>query len=165
MPLYFAYGSNMDRAAMAERCPRSRPLGLARLMAHRLVILQEGYVSAERGQGAVHGLLYDLALSDVAALDRYEAVGQGLYRKSLQAVVRQPGGPARALVYLGRSAGGGQPRPGYMAGVVAAAREIGLPESYVAGLARLGGLEAVAPAGKSRLPGLLPPDRGLLVRP
>ena len=23
MPLYFAYGSNMDRAAMAQRCPKS----------------------------------------------------------------------------------------------------------------------------------------------
>ncbi|HEY6732614.1 MAG TPA: gamma-glutamylcyclotransferase, partial [Roseiarcus sp.] len=28
MPLYFAYGSNMDVAAMARRCPRSKALGL-----------------------------------------------------------------------------------------------------------------------------------------
>ena len=163
MPLYFAYGSNMDRAAMAHRCPRSKPLGLARLMGHRFVILQEGYASVERGQGAVHGLLFDLALSDVAALDRYEAVGQGLYTKRVQGVIRQPGGPVRALVYLGRSASGGVPRPGYMAAVVAAAREIGLPGDYVASLARLGGLDA-GPQ-KSRLPGLLPPDRALPVRP
>ncbi len=31
MPLYFAYGANMDVAAMAKRCPSSKPLGLARL--------------------------------------------------------------------------------------------------------------------------------------
>ncbi|RYE82539.1 MAG: gamma-glutamylcyclotransferase, partial [Hyphomicrobiales bacterium] len=35
MPLYFAYGANMDIAAMRERCPRSTPLGLARLPRHR----------------------------------------------------------------------------------------------------------------------------------
>ena len=28
MPLYFAYGANMDVAAMAQRCPNSKPLGL-----------------------------------------------------------------------------------------------------------------------------------------
>ena len=26
MPLYFAYGANMDVEAMARRCPRSKPL-------------------------------------------------------------------------------------------------------------------------------------------
>ena len=35
MPLYFAYGANMDRAAMAERCPRSTPLGLVRRLLDR----------------------------------------------------------------------------------------------------------------------------------
>jgi len=35
MPLYFAYGANMDRAAMAVRYPRSKPLGIAALMRQR----------------------------------------------------------------------------------------------------------------------------------
>jgi hypothetical protein len=35
VPLYFAYGSNMDRAAMARRCPASRVIGLGRLNRHR----------------------------------------------------------------------------------------------------------------------------------
>jgi hypothetical protein len=30
MPLYFAYGSNMDAAAMRSRCPNSAALGTAR---------------------------------------------------------------------------------------------------------------------------------------
>jgi len=41
MPLYFSYGSNMDVAGMAARCPRSKPLGLARLAHHRLAIMRE----------------------------------------------------------------------------------------------------------------------------
>ncbi len=155
MPLYFAYGSNMDRAAMAVRCPRSKPLGLARLMRHRFVILQAGYASVERDPRAVvQGVLYDLALADVAALDRYEAVGHGLYSKVIQSVIRASGGPVRALVYVGRGASGGRPLPGYMEGVVAGARAAGLAEEYLAGLARAGGLVAEASAPKSRLPGL-----------
>lgn len=140
MPLYFAYGSNMDRAAMALRCPRSRPLGPARLMRHRFAIMAEGYATVLRDPGAtVHGVLHDLALADVAGLDRYEAVGRGLYRKVIYSVIRAAGRPVRALVYVGNGAGGGHPLPGYIEGVIAAARDWGLPGAYVAELARAGG--------------------------
>ncbi|KMO18988.1 gamma-glutamyl cyclotransferase [Methylobacterium indicum] len=136
MPLYFAYGSNMDRAAMARRCPASRVLGLGRLNRHRLVIMREGYASVERWpSGTVWGVLWDLALSDVPALDRYEGVASGLYVKAQQPVSTE-GGVRRALVYLGRG-NGGVPRPGYLEGVIAAGRENGLPEIYLKGLAAL----------------------------
>ena len=138
MPLYFAYGSNMDRTAMLRRCPGSRPLGLAKFMRRRLVIMQEGYASIVRDpRASVHGVLFDLALSDVAALDRYEAVGRGLYAKMLQSVIRTPGGPVRALVYVGRSGEGGEPLRGYLEGVMAAGRQAGLPENYLQQVAML----------------------------
>ncbi|HEX8418365.1 MAG TPA: gamma-glutamylcyclotransferase, partial [Methylobacterium sp.] len=35
MPLYFAYGANMDAGAMALRCPASRLIGQGRLHRHR----------------------------------------------------------------------------------------------------------------------------------
>ena len=90
MPLYFAYGSNMNVDAMARRCPRSKALGLARLERHRLAVMREGWLTAVRDpRSAVHGVLWDLALSDVAALDRYEGVPQGLYAKLMQAVIAE----------------------------------------------------------------------------
>jgi gamma-glutamylcyclotransferase (GGCT)/AIG2-like uncharacterized protein YtfP len=136
VPLYFAYGSNMDAAAMARRCPASRPLGIARLVRHRFAILQAGYATVVRDPGAtVHGLLYDLALADVPALDRYEDIARGLYRKLVLPVLRKEAGPVRALVYVGAGLSGGQPRPGYMEGVVAAGRAAGLPAPYLAFLA------------------------------
>ena len=93
MPLYFAYGSNMDAAAMARRCPGSRPLGPARLARHRFAILEAGYATVVRdSRASVHGILYDLALSDVPALDRYEDIARGLYRKVMQPVLRTGGG-------------------------------------------------------------------------
>lgn len=134
MPLYFAYGSNMDVAAMQARCPSSRVIGPAKLARHRFLINSDGYATVVRDpRQDVHGLLFDLALCDVAALDRYEAIGSGLYTKITQPVVI-PAGVRRALVYVGRSSIPGPPRPGYLEGVVAAAKSAGLPETYVASL-------------------------------
>lgn len=137
MPLYFAYGSNMDRAQMAARCPSSRALGLARLMRHRVVIMREGWASVVRApRGEVWGVLWDLALRDVAALDRYESLHTGLYAKIVQPVLTEAG-PRRAVVYVGREGEGGVPRPGYMESVVAAAEAAGVPASHLASLRAL----------------------------
>src|SRR5437660_3158160 len=101
MPLYFAYGANMSTEGMARRCPRSKPLGLARLEGHRLAVMREGWLTAVRDpRSAVHGILWDLALSDAPVLDHYEGAPQGLYRKVAQAVIASAG-PKRALVYFG----------------------------------------------------------------
>lgn len=137
MPLYFAYGSNIDRAAMAERCPASKPIGIARLPRHRFVITREGYASVVRDpRRTVWGVLWDLAFADVPALDRYECVASRLYVKLTQAVLSEHG-PRRALVYVARTAAPGLPRPGYLEAIAAAAAEAGLPAGYLGELAAL----------------------------
>jgi hypothetical protein len=134
MPLYFAYGSNMDQASMAERCPASKVVGIARLMRHRFFIFEGGYASVVRDpQRVVWGVLWDLALADVSALDRYESLSTGLYTKVTQPIVTAKG-PRRAVVYIGRSAKSGAPKPGYMEGVVEAAEHAGLPKDYIQNL-------------------------------
>src|SRR5918912_3699658 len=137
MPLYFAYGSNMDLAAMRARCPASRPIGVARLPRHRLVIVREGYASVVRDpRRTVFGLLWDLALADVPALDRYEAVASRLYVKTSQPVLTERG-PKRALIYVATAAAGGSARPGYVEAVIAAAEAAGPPPPHRKGLAAL----------------------------
>jgi gamma-glutamylcyclotransferase (GGCT)/AIG2-like uncharacterized protein YtfP len=134
MPLYFAYGSNMNVEAMARRCPRSKPIGVARLERHRLAVMREGWLTAARDpRSAVHGVLWDVALSDMPALDRYEGLPQKLYAKVAQPVVA-PGGAKRALVYFGANAGPGIPRADYIADIVAAARARLLPAEGIAAL-------------------------------
>jgi gamma-glutamylcyclotransferase (GGCT)/AIG2-like uncharacterized protein YtfP len=138
MPLYFAYGANMDVAAMAGRCPKSRPLGRARLARHRFIVMEGGYASVMRDPRTnVHGVLWDLALADVPALDRFEEVARGLYRKAVQPVLRESAGPASALVYIGCATREGAPRPGYLEGVVAASQEWSLPAPYISYLESL----------------------------
>ncbi len=137
MPLYFAYGSNIDVKAMARRCPRSKALGLARLERHRLAAMREGWLTAARDpRSAVHGVLWDLALADVAALDRYEGLPQGLYAKLTQPIVAERG-PKRAIVYIGGNAGPGAARPDYIAGILAAARSWPLPAEGIEALERI----------------------------
>jgi hypothetical protein len=157
MPLYFAYGANMDVEAMARRCPRSRPLGPARLMRHRLAIMREGWLTATRDpRGRAHGVLWDLALADVPALDRFEGLGDGLYAKAFQPVIGA-GGPKRALVYFGRNDGPGRADGDYIRAVIAAARYWRLPEEGLAALERFAreagagtGADAAAPRVRPR---------------
>jgi hypothetical protein len=126
----------MDRAAMAARCPASKPLGLARLKRHRFFINGDGYASVMRDERAeAPGVLWDIALSDLAALDRYEEVHRGLYRKLIQPVLTEKG-PRRALVYVATNTAPGQPRPGYLERVIAAAESWGLPAPHVAEMRR-----------------------------
>jgi hypothetical protein len=137
MPLYFSYGSNMNVEAMARRCPRSKALGLARLERHRPAVMREGWLTAARNpSSAVHGVLWDLALSDIPALDRHESLSQGLYVKTTQAIIGERG-PKRAIVYFGANSGPGVLRPGYIAEVLAAARSWRLPAEGVQALERL----------------------------
>lgn len=135
MPLYFAYGSNMDADAMAQRCPASRIIGTARLARHRFMISTDGYASVVRDQTrTVYGLLWDLALADVRALDRYEGLSSGLYTKGHVSVIAEQGA-RKALIYFGTSAQPGAPRPGYMEDVLRAADAAKLPDAYLRELA------------------------------
>ncbi|MDE2579373.1 MAG: gamma-glutamylcyclotransferase [Hyphomicrobiales bacterium] len=135
MPFYFAYGSNMDAAAMRTRCPASRLIGPGVLKRRRFALMADGYATLVRdGAREVHGTLYDLALSDVPALDRYECVARGLYFKEIQPVVCATGSPRRALVYVGGAPASAAPKMigGYMQSIVAAARAAAAPPSYIA---------------------------------
>ena len=127
----------MDVNAMGRRCPRSKALGLARLERHRLAVMREGWLTAVRASSsAVHGVLWDLALSDIAALDRYEGVSQGFYVKLTQAVIAERG-PKQAIVYFGVNSGPDAARSAYLAEVLAAARSWPLPAEGVEALERL----------------------------
>ena len=164
MPLYFAYGANMDVDAMRERCPRSAPLGRARLVRHRFALVAEGYATvATDPRAIVHGVLWDLALSDVRGLDQFESVSSGLYKKIVQPVFREGGASSRALVYVGRASAAGRPLPGYMDNVIASARRWELPAAYIRELEgfRAGVSRAAAATAQFREPRPRPPVRAL----
>jgi len=117
---------------MAARCPGAEALGLARLPRHARAVMREGYLTLVRDPAReVTGVLWDVPLADIAALDRYEGVGSGLYRKVQQMVIGLTGA-RRALVYFGANAGPGVMRRDYFEKVLAAALMNGLPGADLA---------------------------------
>ena len=131
MRLYFAFGSNMDRAHMQRLCRGAEALGAARLDQHQFFIANAGYASVAPKRGvAVHGALWKITAAHVAKLDAYEAVAAGLYHQAL-IPVHHGERLLRALAYVASDPRPGRPQPGYQEGVVAAARAWQLPEEYV----------------------------------
>jgi gamma-glutamylcyclotransferase (GGCT)/AIG2-like uncharacterized protein YtfP len=134
--LHFAYGSNMSRLLMHRRCPTAVALGTARLAGWRYIIMSGGYASVVPAPGAaVYGVVWRLKPRDLAALNTYESLDTGLYRRRTLTVMRE-NGIVLALVYLARDRSEGTPKPGYQDIVVKAAREWKLPKSYVRALER-----------------------------
>jgi gamma-glutamylcyclotransferase (GGCT)/AIG2-like uncharacterized protein YtfP len=149
--IYFAYGANMERGAMRRRCPGAEPLGLAVLRGWRYVIV-EGYGSVAPARGmSVFGVLWRLTPRDLAALNAFESLDSGLYRRA-QLTVELEGRRLKALVYVGRQRGRRRPMPGYQERLVAAAQDWHLPPRYIAELARLApGYRASRPAGTGEI--------------
>jgi cation transport regulator ChaC len=136
MTLYFAYGSNMSRTAMAQRCPTARALGPAALDGYRFFIGVDGWGSVKPAPGGrVHGVLWRLTPRDVAALHAYELLHKGLYDVR-HLPVRNGARRVRAMIYLLRRRAVGRPKPGYVESIAAAARDWKLPERYVRSVAR-----------------------------
>jgi cation transport regulator ChaC len=136
MTLYFAYGSNMSRAAMRRRCPGASALGAAALEGYQFFVGLDGWGSVAPSAGdAVHGVLWRLKPRDVAALHAYELLHQGLYEVR-HLPVRVGARRLRAMVYLLRRRAAGRPRPGYVEMIAAAARDWKLPEPYIRSVER-----------------------------
>lgn len=136
MPLYFAYGSNLNRAAMARRCPGARAIGPARLDNHRFFVGIDGWGSVKPVPGAcVHGVLWRLTPRDLAALHVYEHLHRGLYDVR-HFPVRVGTRRLLAMIYLLRRRAPGRPRPGYAEMIAADARGWKLPETYARSVER-----------------------------
>jgi gamma-glutamylcyclotransferase (GGCT)/AIG2-like uncharacterized protein YtfP len=136
MALYFAYGSNISEEGMRSRCPQAQAIGPARLDGWRFIINTDGYASIVPSPGGkVHGVLWRLSARDLRALNAYEAIDCGLYVRRMLPV-RCANLRHRVLVFIARRSERGRPRPGYLASIVAAARDWQLPEAYVSALGR-----------------------------
>jgi len=138
MPLYFAYGSNLDIVQMKRRCPSSRPLGIARLRGHRLAFSR---FSRSRGCGVadiiphdgheVWGLVYQVSDADLTGgLDRYEGYPHH-YTRLMVAVEHADCGEVEAWTYaVVEKDGHVEPDDSYLGIIRDAAAELGFPAGY-----------------------------------
>jgi len=129
---YFAYGSNMWDAQMARRCPQSRKLGVAVLPGYRWIITTRGYANVVvSAADLVEGVLFEISPSDEEALDRFEGVHTGMYRK-VDLPVRRGGKEVVALVYIDSITAEGPPKEEYIGRINAGLADAQLSPAYVA---------------------------------
>jgi gamma-glutamylcyclotransferase (GGCT)/AIG2-like uncharacterized protein YtfP len=138
--IYAAYGSNMDPAQMAHRCPHSPQQGTGWLEAWRLTFGGEdlGWEGAlatvvEDAADRVFVVLYEVSEADEEALDRWDGVTLGYYRKS-KVRVSTLDGEVVAWLYVLNDYEGGLPSARYLGIMADAAEAAGAPADYVADL-------------------------------
>jgi gamma-glutamylcyclotransferase (GGCT)/AIG2-like uncharacterized protein YtfP len=138
--IYAAYGSNMNPAQMAARCPHSPQRGTGWLEGWRLTFGGEdlswegalGTVVEAEGE-RVFVVLYDITEADESALDSWDGVTLGYYRK-LKVRVAALDGDVVAWLYVVNAYEGGLPSALYLAAMADAAEVAGAPDDYVADL-------------------------------
>lgn len=132
LSLYFAYGSNMSSAQMAARCPGARPDGGAELADWRFLINNRGVATIAPAPGQrVLGVLWTCTAVHLHALDGFEGVQLGLYRRERVAVRRvDDGTTVEAVAYIEDNVAPGPPRAGYLERILAGAAEHGLDAAY-----------------------------------
>lgn len=138
MPLYFAYGSNLDIEQMRQRCPSSRVVGIGRLPAHRLAFSR---YSDSRGCGVadivpdegqeVWGLLYEISDEDLkGSLDRYEGFPHCYTRLLLQVETLSVGDPDAWVYSVVEKDDHVEPDSYYLDIICSAAASLGFPQEY-----------------------------------
>jgi hypothetical protein len=141
--LYFAYGSNLMKDQMRQRCPGSVPVARAELPGWRWLIGERGFATiAPSAKATVYGALYELTERDEARLDISEGVAAGCYGKFiLEVAVRDrakvkavnraklaASHPVRALVYIDPRVRRGEPSADYLRRCVQGADKWNLPD-------------------------------------
>ena len=143
---YFAFGSNMSERELLAHTPGARSLGRAVLRGYRLAFTRwserrGGGVAdiVEDPEGVVWGVLYEVPVDELPALDAKESVHTA-YRRTTVRAEDAAGLTRDAMAYeVVDKTGSYAPATDYLAIVVDGAREHALPAWYLEELAALGG--------------------------
>jgi hypothetical protein len=138
---YFAYGSNMLTERLRERCKSAKAIGVAVVFGHRLEFSKRSrdgsgkatIVRSDKSEEHVFGVVFEVTISERAALDNVEGVGSGYKRiDDLLARLHQGGEIMRAATYVATDVDRTlQPYDWYRALVVAGAHQHKLPADWI----------------------------------
>jgi gamma-glutamylcyclotransferase len=103
---YFAYGSNLSKKQMKERCPDSKPVSIVTLHNYKLVFVgwsrkwRGGVVSVKPFRGEkVLGAIYEISEEDLRRLDKYQG-SPDAYTRMKVAVTGDFGEQIEAVTYV-----------------------------------------------------------------
>lgn len=102
---YIAYGSNMDVAQMAYRCPEAQLVSTGEITGWEYLFkgsLTGSYATIERKKGAapIPVYVWEITEADEKSLDRYEGYPTFYYKKNIRVKLHSTGKQAIGLVYI-----------------------------------------------------------------
>jgi cation transport regulator ChaC len=142
MHWYFAYGSNMLAAQMAQRTGQAEPAMVCRLPDHRLAFNKRFF----RAPSDIHanivpspgddvwGVAYHCTPQALQVIDLYENVLEDSYRRHEVAVQGPDGRFVRAVTYIASPSSlcnDAAPPAEYLDRILRGARQSGLPAAYI----------------------------------
>ncbi|MDO9333755.1 MAG: gamma-glutamylcyclotransferase family protein [Dehalococcoidales bacterium] len=105
---YFAYGSNLNKQQMKQRCPDAKPRFQAVLPNYKLIFTgwsrewKSGTASIKPVRGEkVAGAVYEISEKDLRRLDRYEDYPT-TYDRINVLVIKEDGVASHAITYIKR---------------------------------------------------------------
>jgi len=130
MKLYFAYGSNLWRKQMEDRCPQHRVIGNGILKGYRWIITSKGYANIIQSEtDEVYGVIYEISESDEHTLDYWEIEKAGYRKETVEVEFEEQ--TLKCLVYVDSNEEEGQPKKEYMERIMKGLSDSNLPKEYM----------------------------------
>lgn len=127
--LYVAYGSNLNLAQMARRCPTAKVVGIGDLKDYQLTFRRVATIEPEKGAVTPVGV-WEITPTDELALDRYEGY-PSYYRKETVTVTMKDGTEKQAMVYIMNAGEPMMPPMGYYETILQGYGDVGLDSKYL----------------------------------
>ncbi|HEX5166466.1 MAG TPA: gamma-glutamylcyclotransferase [Thermomicrobiales bacterium] len=138
---YFAYCTLLDKGEMQRFVPAASRGATGQISGWRVVFerhapgVETGGCNLSPADDApVYGVLYDLSEDGFAQLDAISGVDRGLYQRFAVRVMTDAGEVTAETYVIPNPGGPFQPTAAYVRPILAGARELGLPNDYVATL-------------------------------
>lgn len=135
--LYFAYGSNMSRTQMSQRCPNAQFEGIGILKNYQLcfpIISKKrnnaGVASIRiKDSSKVEGILYQISDDEIKIMDGFE--GKNYYRTKLDVLFKDELVTAYTYIAIDNESPHKIPSQEYMDVILSGAYENGLSKEYI----------------------------------
>ena len=135
--LYLAYGSNLNKAQMSQRCPTAKAVGAAMIYGYELVFRGVADIAKSKDPNMYIPVgIWEIEPADEFALDQYEgcrADGTGLYRKIKVAGI---------MTYTMNTDVIAMPTTGYFNTILGGYRDFGLDTNFLYDAAGWAGYES-----------------------
>lgn len=126
--IYAAYGSNLNHAQMAKRCPNAEFIGIGKIKNHRLVFRRVADIEYDRGSSVPVGL-WRITEACLKSLDAYEGY-PSLYERDTFTVHKRNGSTMDAIAYYMNSVDYGSPSITYFGAINQGYQDCGIaPEA------------------------------------